>query len=1820
MRGKNGAFASLFGGNKNKNIITPKLKADFDYFQNMFNNSSKSAEVLAEEIVGGVNPAIVNCAKGVKNGELTFKMFKDSIDNATLSAKAGQVALKGLSIALNMAAIWVISKVVSVVTEKLNEFVHASEIATKKAEGFTNSIKSSISDISSNVSTLSNLNDEYQKLSNGVNILGENISLSTDEYDRYKQIINQISDIMPNLVTYFNAQGEAIAFAKGNLNDLNKEYEKYIQAQAKEYLSNGDSEGNTIDDLLDDYNNNYEYGFWESVWKGIKNHIGIYDGSDIEPDILIKQLEGLKNKSQEEISDYLDKANGFWDYTNNTEDRRIRMTISKILGLGHKDDVSKMTGEEFNQLQEKISEQIELLQSGIDTDMSNIRKGLLITLYSKDTFWDIDDTDIRDNIATFISSIDNEVWKQITNGEPVTEMDLRTFVSKIIDGFAENKDGFADAWNGLFDPELLELPVSEYETKIQEFIDTIADYFGFDENGKKEFLISLGIDIGTGKLQNSIMQINSKVTSISDEGIETRVFDLEGIEELNDFTKEFTSKEVELWLEATQGARNATEAIEMYKKALKDAANETPNSPFTEAISQVESLSEGLDQLDKIYTDVYDKGDFDWSSMLNNDNFKEVFGDFTEEYNDFIETVANSPDDINACQTAFDRLATAFINDSDAMKNLSDETKETTIRMLEQKGIANAEEFVNQYLISSYGDLKNAAEELGIEKQRLSDLTQDEIEQLLNEESVSKETKDKLAGLYIAQLDLNKNPLDTSASIENLLGIVGASSEAATALVKLQKVMQKIEDLKNNKGKYEEGIDFVNETNSDFDKRAVSKINKNLESNLGVSVVDDLRNKVNSTQSAIDELEKEAASLREQASVSIGDFVSGKYGDGSDTKKAKENTGKSTSQTYDWIETAIKRIEQLISRLKSKADSAYKSWSSRNSNLKQEISAVRNEIDLQQQAYERYMQMAASVGLSESWASKVRNGQASIESIADENLADKIKEYQEWYEKALDCRDAMEELDETVKDLYKTAFDNISSRYDDILSAIEHQKSMLDESISQAEQSSYKSFDENHGNLLKSIGYYKELLKQEQTNVSQLIQERDALTRAFNEAMGNGIDQGSEAWAQMRDKINDVTLAIEKSNTTVLGYHDSISKLFETAFENIESMYDNILSFIENRKNLLDASISQTEEKGWLVSAEYYKALMEAETENLTQLEKERAALLSALNDAVANGVIKEYTQAWYDMKDRIDDVTVSIEEANTAVIRYGNSIRDIEWSIFDLLNDRISNITSEADFLIDLMESDKLYDEDTGKLTDEGMATMGLHGVDYNIYMAQADEYAEEILKIDRQLAEDPYNQELLDRRQELLEQQQEMILAAESEKQAIKDMVEEGIKLELDALKELIDTYTDALDSQKDLYDYQKKVSRQTKEIASLQKQLSAYENDLSEETRAKVQQIRVSLETAKEDLEEMEYEKYIADQKKLLDDLYLEYELILNQRLDNLDALIGDMIGQINSSADIISTTLSEKAESVGYTLSDSMASIWDTSTGDITSVITKYGEDFLYATTKVNETLRSVNTNLQNMIAQLNAIADMKIQSVSANTNVNTPSPNGGGSSGGGASNQTGSASSQPSSAASQNNSSWGSWFISKKDSYAKNKLNIDTSIVDRLKYHDFDSSKEARAKYFAAMGGSGNYTGSATQNEWMLKELKAHGYAKGGYVADLQRIAYANGDDMITVNTLKRGEAVLTPEQSEQFKKLVQNLDKAELALTLPAFTNIAPAAREGGEVTNHFDMSITLPNVKNYDEFLYKMQHDKSFEKMVQAMTVGQAAGKSSLKKYGVRF
>ena len=276
-------------------------------------------------------------------------------------------------------------------------------------------------------------------------------------------------------------------------------------------------------------------------------------------------------------------------------------------------------------------------------------------------------------------------------------------------------------------------------------------------------------------------------------------------------------------------------------------------------------------------------------------------------------------------------------------------------------------------------------------------------------------------------------------------------------------------------------------------------------------------------------------------SIIIGGDVTTKPtgGGGSSSNSNSNSDSKEFKETFDWIETAIDRIERAISKLELKSSSVYKSWGNRNAALKDQISEIKDEIDLQADGYNRYIEQANAVGLSEDWASKVRNGEVDISTITDEGLAEKIKEYQEWYEKALDCKDVIDELNESLAECYKIAFDNVVSQYDGIISVIEHEKNMLDEYIAQSESQGY----------ITSTKYYDALITNEQSTISELEKEKSALLASLETAMASGtIEEGSEAWYEMVNQIDEVTLAIEQSETALIEYGNAIRDIAEQYF------------------------------------------------------------------------------------------------------------------------------------------------------------------------------------------------------------------------------------------------------------------------------------------------------------------------------------------------------------------------------------------------------------------------------------------------------------------------------------------------------------------------------------------------------------------------------------------------------------------------------------------------------------------------------------------------
>ena len=123
---------------------------------------------------------------------------------------------------------------------------------------------------------------------------------------------------------------------------------------------------------------------------------------------------------------------------------------------------------------------------------------------------------------------------------------------------------------------------------------------------------------------------------------------------------------------------------------------------------------------------------------------------------------------------------------------------------------------------------------------------------------------------------------------------------------------------------------------------------------------------------------------------------SGSKSSGNGNNNSNDNSEDDEPEIFDWIELAIDRIERAIKQLGITAKSTFKTLTTRLEANATEIKTVTDEIELQQKAYDRYIQQANSVGLSEDLAERVRNGAIDINEY-DKDTQELIDDYQKWY-------------------------------------------------------------------------------------------------------------------------------------------------------------------------------------------------------------------------------------------------------------------------------------------------------------------------------------------------------------------------------------------------------------------------------------------------------------------------------------------------------------------------------------------------------------------------------------------------------------------------------------------------------------------------------------------------------------------------------------------------------------------------------------------------------------------------------------------------------
>lgn len=566
------------------------------------------------------------------------------------------------------------------------------------------------------------------------------------------------------------------------------------------------------------------------------------------------------------------------------------------------------------------------------------------------------------------------------------------------------------------------------------------------------------------------------------------------------------------------------------------------------------------------------------------------------------------------------------------------------------------------------------------------------------------------------------------------------------------------------------------------------------------------------------------------------------------------------------------------------------------------------------------------------------------------SLGDDVIAYQQAETELLSFKERLSELLNSLSTIGKNKTSSKEINWiDESITTLTNDISKLDAQIATVE-----GFDKKIEYYDVLIGKNKDLAEAYKIAANASMSEYQGLKASLTADQIRAIESGDYfAIEEFKDEANydKVKKAVEvyrdyqKYSADYLNQLETWEQSYLDKAGALQEKYDDRLNNIEARKSALQTEIDQIEARGGIVSAEYYNELITLENESIDRILAEKDAMQSIFDAGVASGAIKKYSSEWFSFMEIIQNLNEEAQQGESALIDYTNSIRDIEWATFDRILEDVKKINDEADFLIDLMSNSKLID-DKGNYTQEGIATLAMHRTNYQTNNELAQAYKAEADSLVGATDEASIN-----RREKLLGLYRGCISAAQSEKQAMIELAQEGIQTQIDLMGEYIDKKKEALEAERELSEYAESVAEKQKDIATIQKQINALAGDDSESAKKQLRELKSKLSDAEKDLADTEKDHSYDEQEKALDDFLEVYTGNMEDIMNNTNQLFTDTMVLVDSSANIVGNTLNKVATEAGYDISTNITDAWNNSST---------------AATGFSNTLTTISSNITGVI--------------------------------------------------------------------------------------------------------------------------------------------------------------------------------------------------------------------------------------------------------------
>ena len=946
-------------------------------------------------------------------------------------------------------------------------------------------------------------------------------------------------------------------------------------------------------------------------------------------------------------------------------------------------------------------------------------------------------------------------------------------------------------------------------------------------------------------------------------------------------------------------------------------------------------------------------------------------------------------------------------------------------------------------------------------------------------------------------------------------------------------------------------------------------------------------------------------------------------GGGKDAKEEKEEEKEITEEFLDWIERRVQKLQRYFDRWIKNAETALTSdfiikyYNKAKKNLEKQM-------DVQSQAYVRYMQEADNSGLRDDYKQKVRDGLIDIETITDDDLKEQISKYQEYFDKANESLTAFEEA---AEQRFNIPLDKATKRIEKFSEAIDLLDKKLDNAI--GSKAKNKLIDKQTKEEKKTLKANKKAKKDSASNLKaqgKKMKSKDVLSspdvsksekKKIKKAVKNKkeidisyFQEGSKAYQQAvkyNEALKANTQAQYDFNVANEEYKAWLVEASKMKFDNIADEYENAIKQIENSFTDIDNKIAEIEAVGNRVDKSLYESQKKLNDQELAKYKAELVALEESKKG------IKQGTDEWFEALDAIQEVENAISKCNQETAKLNKSITELHYSMVDDIANMINGINEEQDFLQGLFGHEKLTDDDTGNFTEAGIAKLGSVSTQYYASKEKAENAKSEVdilkyMKDNNLLSYSDGNTSLVFNSPEELDKQyeerykvlQDEITEAYNKEKELFDLMEQKYQAELSYISELIDAQKDALQRERDLHNYQREIAEKTKNINTIQSQLAAYKGDSSEEGRAKLQKLEKELADAKSDLSETEYDRYISDQQDMLDKLKEEYEESITNQLENFKSTVSEALSTANANTSQANTYLAAIAKANGYEIKEdanlkNIEKIIESKTADIKDSPTTTPDN----SNKNSASDSSGNNGNQNSTTTTSTPQTMPV--IPADNTFSSIRPD-------------------------QIKNEWETKrkeveaIFGNKKYYAKGKKSKASDYKTKINQYLFEKngkvlSNDGLKALRNALGT--NNAGLYNAMVELKKHIKGHVKNVGGFkTGGIAELIKAQGEDGIAF--VRNKEGLVSPEHVPAIQELLDTVplmnNMFKPLVEAPKLPNLTPMNNMGNNVTfGDVHYVFDMPNVVDEQSFLNTMQSSQKIQKCMRSMTIDQLSGAGRL-------